>query len=66
MSNKGYTESEALENIMRSKGVTELGLYIEVVRGALGIKRLGMLDFLRYHCKRRVLVVDQATKRGRR
>jgi hypothetical protein len=61
-----YSESEALENIMRSRGVTNVGLYIEVVRGALGIKRLGMLDFLRYKCKRKVIMVDKATKRERR
>lgn len=63
---KDYTEGQALENIMRSKGVTDTGGYIEVVRGALGIKRLGMLDFLEKKCKRRVVIVDRASKKGKK
>lgn len=62
MSNK-YSEGTALNKIMQGYGVTDLGAYIEVVRGALGIKRLGALDYLVNHCKRKVVWVNEARKR---
>lgn len=57
-----YTEGSALDRVMGARGVTNLGLYIEVVRGSLGIKRLGALDYLRNHLKYRFVFVREASK----
>jgi hypothetical protein len=62
MSDK-FTESEATDMVTSSGGATDSGLYIEVVRGSLGLKRLAALDFLVYHCKRMVTWVNEAKKK---
>lgn len=62
MSNK-FTETEAMNTVLSSRGVTNTGLYLEVVRGSLGLKRLSSLDYLVNHLKRKVIWVREARKR---
>jgi hypothetical protein len=56
---KYQSESGAFDYIARAGSVTDLGLYIEVVRGSLGLKRLGALDFLKNHCRRKIVWVPE-------